>query len=102
MIYFVCKYSEKDCSSRCELTDVIKYAAVCRITGLASCRCEVRTTEDASPKFAYLVLRNTHRLNIKSSDYLPNLLGSLDRDGNFLGHIVPGYFSGKAFFVSQN
>ncbi len=27
-IYFVCKYSEEDCSNRGELTDVIKYAAV--------------------------------------------------------------------------
>ncbi len=72
----------------------------------------VRTTEDASPKFAYLVLRNTHRPNVKSTDYLPNLLGSLDRDGNadsnrfagkkFLVHIVPGNFGGKAAYVSQN
>ncbi len=36
--YFVCKYSEEDCGSRGELTDVIKYAALCRITGLASFR----------------------------------------------------------------
>ncbi len=64
MIYFVCKYNEEDCSSRGELTDVIKYAAVFRIPGLASVHLreltlpsrtrEVRTTEDASPKFAYL------------------------------------------------
>ncbi len=87
-----------------------------RITGLASfcpreltlpsLTREVRTTEDASPKFAYLVLRNTHRPNVKSPNYLPNLLGSLDCDGNvdsnrswgkkFLGHIVPGHFGGKA------
>ncbi len=40
----------------------------------------VRTTEDASPKFAYLVLRNVRRPT--SPDYLPNLLSSLDRDGN--------------------
>ncbi len=33
LIYFICKYSEEDCSSRGELTVVIKYAAVCRITG---------------------------------------------------------------------
>ncbi len=104
LIYFVCKYSEEDCSSRGELTDIIKYAALCRITGLVSLRPreftlpsltrEVRITEDASP------------------DYLPNLLGSLDRDGNadsnrsggkkFLGHIVPGNFGGKAAYVSQN
>ncbi len=122
MIYFVCKYSEEDCSSRGELTDVIKYAALCRITRLASVRQreitlpsrtrEVRTTEDARPKFAYLVLRNTHRPNVTSPDYLPNLLGTLDRDGNadsnrsggkmFLGHIVPGNFGGKAAYVSQN
>ncbi len=37
---------------------------------------EVRTTEDASPKFAYLLLRNTRRPNIKSPDYLPNLLST--------------------------
>ncbi len=53
-----CKYSEENCSSRGELTDVIKYAALCRITGLASSRLreftllsrtrEVRTTDDAS------------------------------------------------------
>ncbi len=116
LIYFVCKYSEKDCSSRGELTDVIKYAALCRITRLASFHpCEftrpsltreVRTTEDASPKFAYLVLSNARRPNVTSPDYLPNLLGTLDRDGNadsnrsggkkFLGHIVPGNFGGKA------
>ncbi len=41
-----------------------------------------RTTEDASPKCAYLVLRSTRRPNIKSPDYLPDLLGSLGRDGN--------------------
>ncbi len=122
MIYFVCKYNEEDCSSRVEMTDVIKYAAVCRITGLASFHpqeltlpsltCEVRTTEDASLKFVYLVLRNAAqtyryvtRLFVQSSLYL-------DRHGNadsnrsggkkFLGHIVPGNFGGKAAFVSQN
>ncbi len=122
MIHFICRYSKEDCSSRGELTDVIKYAAVCRITRLAPFRPreftlpslthDVRTTEDASPKFAYLVLRNARRLNVKSPDYLPNLLGSLDHDGNadsnrsggkkFLGHIVPGNFGGKAAYVSQN
>ncbi len=86
MIYFFCKYSEEDCSSQGELTDVIKYAAVCRITGLVSFHLheltlpslnrEVRATEDASLKFAYLVLRNTRRPNVKSSDYLLNLLGT--------------------------
>ncbi len=84
LIYFICKYSEEDCSNRGELTDVIKYAAVCRITGLASFRPreftrlfrEVRTTKDASSKFAYLVLRNTRRPNVKSPDYLPNLLST--------------------------
>ncbi len=109
MLYFVCKYSEEDCSSQGELTDVIKYAALCRITGLASflrgsshppsLTHEVRTIEDARPKFAYLVLRNTRRPNVKSPDYLPNLLGSLDCDGNADsnssgGKKVPGtYFS---------
>ncbi len=79
---------------------------------LQSRTCEVRTTEDASPKFTYLVLRNARRPDVTSPDYLPNLLGSLDRDGNadsnrsggkkrflrkkFLGHIVPGNFGGKA------
>ncbi len=92
MIYFICKCNEEDCNSRGELTDVIKYTALCRITGLASFRPweitlpsltrEVRTTEDASPKFVYLVLRNACRPNVTSPDYLPNLLGSLDRDGN--------------------
>ncbi len=122
LIYFVCKYSEEDCSSRGELTDVIKYATLCRITGLASSRLreftlpsptrEVRTPEDASPKFVYLVLRNARKPNVTSPDYLPNLLGTLDLDGNadsnrsggkkFLGHIVPGNFGGKAAHVSQN
>ncbi len=121
LIYFVCKYSEEDCSSQGELTDVIKYAALCRITGLVSSRSreitrpsltrEVRTTDDASPKFAHLVLRNACRPNVTSPDYLPNL-GSLDHDGNadsnrsggkkFLGHIVQGNFIGKAAYVSQN
>ncbi len=111
-----CKYSEENCSSQGELTDVIKYAAVCRITGLVSSHpreltlpsrnCEVWTTEDASPKFAYLVLRNARRPT--SPDYLPNLLGTLDRNGNsesnrsggkkFLGQIVPGNFGGKVAF----
>ncbi len=115
LIYFVCNYSEQDCSSRCELTDVIKYTAVCRITGLASFHPqeltlpsltrEVQTTEDAKPKFAYLVLRNARRPNVKSQDYLPNLLSSLDHDGNadsnrsgekmFLAHIVPDNFGGN-------
>ncbi len=119
--------SEEDCSSRGELTDVIKYAALCRITGpalfrpreftLPSRTCEVRTTEDASPKFACLVLRNARRPNVTSPDYLPNLLGTLDRDENtdsnrsggkkflwkkFLGHIVPGNFGGKAAQVYTN
>ncbi len=67
------RYSEEDCISWGELTDVIKYAAVCTITGLASFR---GTTKDASPKFAYLVFRNTRRPNVKSPDYLPNLLGT--------------------------
>ncbi len=69
LIYFVRKCSEEDCSSQGELTDVIKYAALYRITGLASLTsltCEVRTTEDASPKFAYLALRNMRRPNVKS------------------------------------
>ncbi len=62
-IYLACKYSEEDCSSRGELTDVIKYAALCRITGLAlfrpweltlpSLTREVWTTEDASLKFVF-------------------------------------------------
>ncbi len=39
-------------------------------------------TKDASPKFAYLVLRNARRPNVKSPDSLPNLLGTLDLDGN--------------------
>ncbi len=92
MIYFVCKYIEEDCSSQGELTDIMKYSALCRITGLASfcpwkftllsLSCEARTTEDASPKYAYLVLRNKRRPNVKSPDYLPNLLGSLDHNEN--------------------
>ncbi len=107
-------YSEIVCSSRGELTDVIKYAALCRIPRLAS-SCpweftllsltrEVRTNEDVSPKFAYFELRNTRRPNVTSPDYLSNLLGTLDRDGNadsnrsgerkFLRHIVPGNFGG--------
>ncbi len=79
MIYLVCKYSEDDCSSRSERTDVLKYA-----TGLASFRPqelilpsltrEVRTNEDESPKFAYLVSRNTRTPNVKPPDNLPNLL----------------------------
>ncbi len=91
MIYFISKYSEEDCSSRGKLTDVIKYTALCRITGLASFRPraaynltlssltrDVRNNEDTSTKFAYLVLRNVHRPNAN----LPNLPGTLDHDGN--------------------
>ncbi len=64
IIFRLTVYSEENCSSQGELTEVIKYAAVCRITGLASSRpreftlpsrtCNVRTTEDASLKFAFL------------------------------------------------
>ncbi len=43
---------------------------------------EVQTTEDASPKCVYLVLSNTRRPNVTSPDYFPNLLGTLDCDGN--------------------
>ncbi len=58
---------------------------------------EVRTTEDARLRFAYLLLRNTRRPNVKSPDYLPNLLGTLDRDGNAdsnrsRGKNVPGTY----------
>ncbi len=89
-------------------TDVIKYAAVCRITGLVSLHPheltlpslnrEVRATEDASLKFVYLVLRNTRRPNVKSLDYLPNLLGTKTtmetQTATGLGEKVPGtYFS---------
>ncbi len=73
---------------------------------------EVRTTKDARLRFAYLVLRNMRRPNVTSPDYLPNLLGTLDHDGNadsnrsrgekFLGHIDLGNFGGKAAYVSQN
>ncbi len=73
---------------------------------------DVRTTEGASPKFAYLVLRNTRRPNVKSPDYFPNLLDTWVRDGNadnnrsggkkFLGHIFSGNFGGKTPYVSQN
>ncbi len=62
------KYSVEDCTSQGELTDDIKYAALCRITGLASSRArgftlpsrtrKVWTTEVACPKCAYLVMRN--------------------------------------------
>ncbi len=104
--YFVCKYSEEDCSSWGELTDVIKYAALCRITGLASFHPREFTllslAKSELPRMQvrdlYLVLRNACRPNVTSPDYLPNLLGTLDRDGNadsnrsggkkFLGHIV--------------
>ncbi len=104
LIYFVCKYSEEDCSSRGEVTDVIKYAAVCRITGLASFRPreltlqslthEVRTTEDASPKFAYLVLRNTRRPNVG----WPYVLFSLDMS-SFWTYKKK---SGRDFLIAQN
>ncbi len=65
LIYLAGKYSEEvHCSSKCQLTDVIKYAALCRITGLVvpsagftllSLTLEVQTTEDASPKCANLI-----------------------------------------------
>ncbi len=107
-----CKYSEENCRSQGELTDVIKYAALCRITGLVSSRpqectlpsrtCEFRSTEEMSPKFAY-ILRNVCRP--KSPDYLPILLGTLDRDGNADSNRsgvrnVPGTNSLTAHFCS--
>ncbi len=51
LIYFVCKYSEEDCSSRGELTDIIKYAALCRITGLASFRPREITREQCWARY---------------------------------------------------
>ncbi len=67
---------------------------------------EVQTTEDASLKCAYLVLRNMRRPNVKSPDYLPNLLHTKTAmetqtatglgEKRFLGHIFPGHFGGKA------
>ncbi len=112
LIYSVCKYSE--------MTDVIKYAAVCRITGLASSRPrdtlpsltrEARTTEDTSLTFTYLVLRNTRRPNIRHQTI--SLIFSVLRPRRkhrqqqvwggkkkFLGHIFPGNFGGKASSVS--
>ncbi len=119
LIYLVCTYSEESSSSWGELTDVIKYAAFCRITGLASfcpqeltlpsLTREVWTTKDASPKFAYLVLRNTHRPNVKSTRLFALSSLYLDHDGNadsnrsggkkFQGHIVPGNFGGKEPYV---
>ncbi len=80
---------------------------------LPSRTCEVRTTEDASPK--YLVLRNGPGLggavahSPTSPDYLPNHHGTLACDGNadsnmsgekmFLGQIVPCNFCGKVAYV---
>ncbi len=110
LIYLVCKYSEEDCSSRGELT-VSKYAAVCRIAlfrprklTLPSLTREVRTTEDASPKFEYLVLRNTHRPNVTSPDYLPifSVLRARwkHRQQQVSGN--SGNFGGKVPYVSPN
>ncbi len=56
------------------------------------------------------MLRNTHRPNVKSPDYLPNLLCSLDRDGNTDSNRSGGEnvlgeksnFGEKAAYVSQN
>ncbi len=80
-----------------ELPDLRRPVRPWEFTLLSRTR-EVRTTEDASPTFAYLALRNAHRPT--SPDYLPILLGTLDHDGNadikFLGQIVPGNFGGKA------
>ncbi len=74
---------------------------------LPSWTCEVRTTEDTSPKFVYFVLRNVRRP--MSPDYLPILLCTLDHDENadlnrsggkkFLGRIVPGNFWWKSGFL---
>ncbi len=63
---FCCKYSEEDCSSRGELTDIkllfhLQNYRTCVVpsAGVHTPESrEVRTTEDASPKFAYLILRN--------------------------------------------
>ncbi len=90
----IVNYSEKNCSSRGEPTDVFKYAAVplCRITGLAS---NLR-----NPNYRNLRTWYWEMCRPMSPDYLPNLHGTLDRDGNadsnrsagkmFLGQIVPG------------
>ncbi len=99
LIYLVCKYSEEDCSSRGEMTDVIKYAAVCRITGLASLRPreitlssltrEVQTTEQ---------VRNLCTWYWVIPEYFPNLLGTLDCDGNADSNRSGGKSSLDIFF----
>ncbi len=53
-----------------------------------------------SPKFAYLVLRNARRPNVTSPDYLPNLLGSLDRDGNADSNTQPAMTCGAQMRAS--
>ncbi len=63
------------------LSSTLLFAELLDFT-LPSIICEVRTNEDACPEFAYLVLRNARRPNVTSPDYLPNLHGTLDRDGN--------------------
>ncbi len=107
-ILFVCVYFRRECSClKLMLSSTLLFAELLDLRrslrgSSHSLSREVWTTEDASPKFAYLVLRNARRPNVTSPDYLPNLLGSLDRDGNtesnrsggkkFLGHIVRGNF----------
>ncbi len=76
----------------------------CSVRGitLPSLTREVQTTEDASLKFAYLVLRNTRRPNVKSPDYFPNLLCTSTAMETATGLGETGGFSGKAAYVSQN
>ncbi len=58
------------------LSSTLLFAELPDLRRSVTSTCEVQTTEDASPKCAYLVLRNMRRPNVKSPDYLPNLLGT--------------------------
>ncbi len=80
LIYFVCNTVRKIAAAEASwltLSSTLLFAE------LPDLRRSVRGSSNSwSPKFAYLVLRNARRPNVTSPDYLPNLLGSLDRDGN--------------------
>ncbi len=122
LIYFVCKYSEEDCSSRGELTDVIRYAAVCRITRLyVAPSAGAHTPESNSckselPRMQVRNLRTCYwetRADLTLSHQTICLIFSVLRPGwkcrqqqvwgkKFLGHIFPGSFGVKAPYVSQN
>ncbi len=88
-----CKYSEGNCSSQGELTDVIKYAALSRITGLVSSRTLEFTPQVELAKSE--LQRTNSEICILGIEKHQQVWGK----NKFLGQIVPGNFGGKVAYI---